>query len=131
MLQQCDCKELHKIVTYNHVFVSHVAKPIMVINITTIRKDQSTGNVMLTCAVQYSYPTANITWSIMTESGVYRVVEDNFTGNYILCSNRSFEVYRRYIYEEDQVTIMCSATNKYGSAQSVFNIWDNEYFSQG
>ena len=103
----------------------------MVINITTIRKDQSTGNVMLTCAVQYSYPTANITWSIMTESGVYRVVEDNFTGNYILCSNRSFEVYRRYIYEEDQVTIMCSATNKYGSAQSVFNIWDNEYFSQG
>ena len=40
----------------------------MAINFTTIRKDQSTGSVMLTCAVNYYYPTAVLTWNIMTKS---------------------------------------------------------------
>ena len=111
---------------------SFVAKPIMVVNFTTIRKDQSTGNVMLTCAVKYSYPTAVITWNVMTESSsVYDVVEENSTGNYVLLNNGSLEVYRRFIYEEDHVIVMCLASNKYGSAKSVFSIWDDEHFSEG
>ena len=114
------------------VYFHHVAKPIMANNFTTIRKKQSTGNVMLTCVVNYSYPTAVLTWNIMTESSsVYDVVEENSTGNYVLLSNGSLEVYRRFIYEEDHVTVKCLATNKYGSAKSVFSIWDDEYFSQG
>ena len=112
--------------------LSFVAKPIMVINFTTIRKDQSMGNVMLTCAVKYSYPTAKLTWNIMTESSSeYNVVEENSTGNYVLLNNGSLEVYRRFIYEEDRVTVMCLATNEYGSGKSMFSIWDDEYFSQG
>ena len=115
-----------------HVFPLCVAKPIMFTNITTIRKDQSTGNVMLTCGVKYSYPTAKITWNIMTESSItYDVIEENSTGNYILLHNGSLEVYRRFIYEEDHVTVKCLASNKYGSAETVFSIWDDEYFSQG
>ena len=98
----------------------------MVINFTTIHKDQSMGNVMLTCAVNYSYPTALLTWNIMTESSSgYDVIEENSTGNYVLLNNGSLEVYRRFIYEEDHVTVMCLATNKYGSAKSVFSIWDD------
>ena len=93
---------------------------------TLIRKDQSTGNVILTCAVNYSYPTAVLTWNIMTESSsVYDVVEENSTGNYVLHNNGSLEVYRRFIYEEDHVTVVCLATNIYGSAKSVFSIWDD------
>ena len=104
----------------------------MLINFTTIRKDQSSGNVMLTCGVKYSYPTAEITWNIMTESSMtYDVIEENSTGNYILLNNGSLEVYRQYIYEEDHVTVMCLASNKYGSAETVFSIWDDEHFSQG
>ena len=114
------------------VFLSHVAKPIMVINFTIIRKDRSAGNVMLTCAIKYSYPAAVLTWNIMTESSsVYDVVEENSTGNYVLLNNGSLEVYRRFIYEEDHVTVKCLATNKYGSVKSVFSIWDNEHFTQG
>ena len=104
----------------------------MLINFTTIRKDQSPDNVMLTCGVKYSYPTAETTWNIMTESSMtYDVIEENSTGNYILLNNGSLEVYRRYIYEEDHVTVTCLASNKYGSAETVFSIWDDEYFSQG
>ena len=117
---------------YCSVLLLYVAKPIMANNFTIIRKDQSTGNVMLTCAVNYSYPTAVLAWNIMTESSsVYDVVEENSTGNYVLLNNGSLEVYRRFIYEEDHVTVMCLATNKYGSAKSVFSIWDNEHFSKG
>ena len=101
----------------------------MVINFTTIHKDQSASNVMLTCAVQYAYPTAEITWNIMTESSmIYHVLEENSTGNYILYNNGSLEVYRYFIYEEDHVVVMCSASNKFGSAQTEFSIVD---FSQG
>ena len=117
-----------------YVLLSCVAKPIMVINFnfTTIRKDQSTGNVMLTCSVKYSYPTAKFTWNIMTESSsVYVAIEKNSSGNYILLNNGSLEIYRRFIYEEDHVTVMCLASNKYGSAKRVFSIWDDKYFSQG
>ena len=104
----------------------------MVIKFVTIRKDESTSNVMLTCAVQYAYPTAEITWNIMTKSSrMYHVVEENSTGNYILHNNGSLEVYRRFIYEEDHVNVMCSASNKFGSAQTLFSIWDNEYFIEG
>ena len=104
----------------------------MIINFTTIRKDQRMGDIMLTCAVKYSYPTAVLTWNIMTESSsIYEVVEENSTGNYVVLNNGSLEVYRRFIYEEDHVTVMCLASNKYGSAKSVFSIWDDEQFSQG
>ena len=114
------------------MFVLCIAKPIMVTNFTTMRKDQSADNVMLICAVKYAHPTATITWNIMTEpSNVYHVIEGNSTGNHILHNNGSLEVYRRVIYEKDHVMVMCSATNKYGFGQSVFSIWDDEYFSQG
>ena len=112
----------------------HVAKPIMAINFTTIRKDhdQSTNNVMLTCAVQYAYPTAEITWNVMTESSsADHVIEKNSTGNYILLNNGSLEVYHRFIYDEHHVTVTCSAANKYGFAQTVFSIWNNEHFTKG
>ena len=116
------------------MLVSHAAKPIMVINFTTIRivKDQSTNNVMLTCAVLYAYPTAEITWNIMTESSsTDHMIKRNITGNYILLNNGSLEVYHRFIYDEHHVTVTCSASNKYGTAQTVFSIWDDKYFSQG
>ena len=116
----------------NYMPVLHVAKPIMVTNFTTIRKDQSISNVMLTCPVQYAYPPAEITWNIMTESSsADHVIEKNSTGNYILLNNGSLEVYHRFIYDEHHVTVTCTAANKYGSAQTLFSIWDDEYFSQG
>ena len=109
-----------------------VAKPIMITKFATIHKDQSTSNVMLTCAVRYAYPTAEITWNFITKSSrIYHVVEENSTGNYILHKNGSLEVYRHFIYEEDHVNVMCSASNKFGSAQTVFSIWDDEQFSPG
>ena len=108
------------------------AKPIMSYSSKTIIKDRNNINIILTCAVKYSYPTAKLTWNIMTESSsAYNVVEENSTGNYILHNNGSLEVYRRFIYEEDRVTVMCLATNKYGSATTVFHIWDPERFHQG
>ena len=120
------------LIAATYMLLSFVAKPIMVINFTTIHKDQSTGNVILMCAVKYSHPTATLTWNIMTESSSeYNVVEENSTENYVLLNNGSLEVYRQFIYEEDHVTVMCLATNEYGSNQSVFSIWDDEYFSQG
>ena len=114
------------------MLTSCVAKPIMATN-STIRKDVKTDNVMLTCDVKYAYPTANITWNITTESsGVYHMVKENSNnGNYVLLSNGSLEIYHRYVYEENHVTAVCSAANKYGSAQTVFSVWDPDYFSQG
>ena len=87
---------------------------------------------MLTCDIQYAYPPATISWNIMTESSnIHGVVEGNSTGNYTLHNNRSLEIYHHFIYEEDHVTVICLVSNKYGSGQSVFSIWDDEYFSQG
>ena len=104
----------------------------MVTDFTTIRHKDKSNNDMLTCAVQYAYPPAEITWSIMTESSsADHVIEKNSTGNYILLNNGSLEVYHRFIYDEHHVTVTCSAANEYGSAQTVFSIWDDEYFSQG
>ena len=98
----------------------------------TIIKERHNINIMVTCAVKYSYPTAKITWNIMTESSnVYNVVKENSTGNYILHNNGSLEVYHRFIYEEDHVTVMCLATNEHGSATTLFHIWDHERFYQG
>ena len=89
-------------------------------------------NIMLTCPVQYAYPIARVTWNIMTESSsIQRVIENNSTGNYILHNNGSLEIYHRFIYEEDHVTVTCTATNEYGSAQTVFHMWDPERFDQG
>ena len=87
---------------------------------------------MLTCAVKYSYPTAVLTWNIMTESSsAYSVVKENSIGNYILHNNGTLEVYHRFVYEEDHVTVRCLATNEYGSATTVFHIWDPKRFYQG
>ena len=98
----------------------------------TIVKDRNNINLMLTCAIKYSYPNAKITWNIMTESSnAYGAVQQNSTGNYILHNNGSLEVYHRYIYEEDHITAMCLAVNKYGNAQTVFHLWDPEKFYQG
>ena len=115
------------------VYVFYVAEPIMVTNITTIIKDHTdNANVMLTCHVQYAYPTPNITWNIMTESSSnYNVIEENSTGNYILHNNGSLEVYHRFIYEESHVTVMCLASNEYGYAQSIFNVYEHAWFSRG
>ena len=108
-----------------------VAKPMMITESATIRKDQSPNNVMLTCPVQYGYPTAEITWNMMSKlTSMYLVLEENSTGNYILLNNGSLEVYRRFIYEEDHVNVMCLASNKFGSAQTVYSILDDEHFSQ-
>ena len=104
----------------------------MLYNSTTIIKDRNSNNVMLTCDVQYAYPTARVTWNILTESSNIRgVIEDNSTGNYLLHNNGSLEVYHRYIYEEDHVTAVCSAINQYGLGQSTFHIWDPKRFYQG
>ena len=109
-----------------------VAKPIMIFKSDTIRKDRIPSNVMLTCPVQYAYPMAEITWGMMIESSrTYRVLEENSTGNYILLNNRSLEVYRRFIYEEDHVNVMCLASNRFGYAETVFNIWNDMHFFQG
>ena len=119
--------------TYVCMYVFYVAKPIIVRNVTTIIKDHTDNtNVMLTCGVQYAYPTPNITWNIMTEScSDYNVIEENSTGNYILYNNGSLEVYHHFVYEESHVTVMCSAANKYGYAQSIFYFWEHEWFSRG
>ena len=93
----------------------------------SIIKSISNINVMLTCGVKYAYPPANITWNIKTESfAVYHMLEENSTGNYILHNNGSIEIYQHFIYAVDYVMVMCLATNKYGSAQTVFHIWDPE-----
>ena len=89
-------------------------------------------NIMLTCPVRFAYPIAKVTWSIMTESSsLQHVIEENSTGNYIQHNNGSLEIYRRFIYEEDHVTVLCTAANQYGSAQTVFHVWDPERFHQG
>jgi len=107
----------------------YVAKPMMVTNFTR-KINMRNVNVMLTCEVRHAYPTAEITWNIMVNE-LYQVVEKNSIGNYILHNNQSLEVYHRYILEKHHVTFMCLATNKYGSAQSVFDIWEYNQFYKG
>ena len=122
--------EHYMCVYYNDFYF--VAKPIMLHSQKSIIKDRSNINVMLACDVKYAYPTAKITWNITTESSnIYRAIEENSTGNYILHNNGSLEIYHRFIYEEDHVMVMCLATNKYGSAHSVFHVWDPERFNRG
>lgn len=68
----------------------------------------------------------------MTESSkVYQKLERSSTGNYIMHSNGSIEVYYRFILDSDHLIFMCSAANKYGSAENVFHLWDYEVFNQG
>ena len=107
------------------------AKPIMLYS-TRTENTKLSINIMLTCPVQYAYPIAKVTWSIMTESSSLQlVIEKNSTGNYILHNNGSLEIYHRFIYEEDHVTAVCTAANKYGSGQTAFHIWDPDRFKQG
>ena len=70
------CKYMH----VHKLCVDFAAKPIMFYSSKTIIKDRSHNNIMLTCAVKYSYPTAVLTWNIMTESSsAYSVVKENST----------------------------------------------------
>ncbi|XP_065898899.1 uncharacterized protein [Dysidea avara] len=115
-------------------FIVHVmSKPLISRNTVPILRDynRENSNVMLSCGVYYAHPSPEITWNMMAKSSrVYQKLEQNSTGKYIMHNNGSIEVYYRFILESDHLIFMCAATNKYGSAENVFHLWDHEVFNQ-
>lgn len=88
------------------------------------------NNLMLTCGVQYAYPSPDITWNITTPlSGYYDMYNPNSSLNYKLHSNGSIEIYHQFLFEEGYITVTCSATNIYGNNKNTFYLWDHGRFT--
>ena len=87
-------------------------------------------NIMLTCGVQYAYPTPKIEWSIKTPSSD---IQQNSSTNssYIMHSNGSIEIYHQFLFEVKHIIASCSATNMHGSNKTVFHLWEHKIFTKG
>ena len=90
-------------------------------------------NIMLTCGIQYAYPTPKIEWSVKTPSSVLLDMQQNSSTNtnYFMHSNRSFEIYHRFLFEVEHVIALCTATNIHGSNKTVFHLWEHKSFTKG
>lgn len=89
------------------------------------------NHIMITCDVQYAYPTPIIEWNITTPlSGLF--VMQNISGNssYKLYSNRSIEIYYKFLLEEGYVIVTCSASNIYGLSKTTFHLWEHHTFKE-
>jgi len=116
----------------SHVLI--IALPIILMKLKTVVRDQDDNNVILLCDVDYAYPPPNISWSIMTDlSDGFIVLHENTSGSsdYEIHSDGSIELYRRFLYEEEYVVVMCSAFNLYGSASKKFVLWEKTAFEKG
>ena len=91
--------------------------------------DQS-ENIMLTCSVQYAYPTPNIIWNITTPFDTMHY-NSNSKSNYRIYTNGSIEIYHRFLSEEEHIIASCSATNVHGSSKTDFHLWECRVFTKG
>ena len=107
----------------------NTAKPLIATeSIKIIMESQERSNLILTCSVEYAYPPPTIEWSILNSlSNEYTLVQNNST-NYKLYRNGSFELLHRFLFEMGYTIIICSATNDYGSANTLFYLWEHETF---
>ena len=86
------------------------------------------NNIMLTCGIQYVYPSPTIKWGILEPlTNEYTQIQKNTT-NYNLLSNGSVELLHRFLFEMGYMIVMCSVTNVYGSGETTFNLWEHETF---
>lgn len=63
-------------------------------------------------------------------SDQFVVLHENTT-DYELHNNGNVEIYRRFLFEEGYVAVICSASNIYGSAVKKFNLWEKKAFEKG
>ena len=110
-----------------------IAKPMMNVEHQVIMigndGDQS-DNIMLTCDVQYAYPTPNIIWNITTLFNTMHQ-KSNSNSNYRIYTNGSIEIYHRFVSEEEHIITSCSATNTHGSSTTEFHLWKHSVFIKG
>ena len=107
-----------------------IAKPMLNLEYQVITigndRDQS-DNIMLTCGVQYAYPTPNIIWNITTPFNAMHQ-KSNSNSNYRIHTNGSIEIYHRFLSEEEHIIASCSATNTHGSSKTEFHLWKHSVF---
>ena len=116
------------------LLIHTVALPIILMELVTEVRDQNDYNAILSCDVDYAYPPPDIIWSIMTDlSEGFIVLHENTTSSsdYELHSDGTIEVYRRFLFEEGYVIVMCSAFNLYGYAIKKFILWERTEFEKG
>ena len=89
-------------------------------------------NIMLTCDIQYAYPTPSIEWNITTSSG-FSVVKQNSTENFNYKNHRngSIEIFHRFLSEMKHIITLCTATNVHGYSEAIFHLWDHSTFVKG
>ena len=106
-----------------------IAKPIMATEYVTITLEQrSNTTTVLTCCVQYANPPPTIEWYSFTAlSNGYTLIQEN-SSDYKLHNNGNVEIFHESLFDIGYLTIMCSATNTYGSGQSKFQMWGYETF---
>ena len=91
--------------------------------------DQS-ENIMLTCGVQYAYPTPKIIWNITTPFNAMYYNSNN-NSNYRIYTNGSIEIYHRFLFEEQHIIASCSAINVHGSSKTDFHLWERRVLTKG
>ena len=96
----------------------------------TIVKDEATAdNILLTCDVQYAYPASSITWSILDSLlNTYVTLQGNST-SFTLNTNGTIEIYHHFLFKRGFVALTCSVTNRYGSIQNKFYLWEHGIFA--
>ena len=89
-------------------------------------------NIMLTCDIQYAYPTPSIEWNITTLSGL-SVVEQNSHGNFNYKNHRngSIEIFHRFLFEMGHIITLCSVTNMHGYSEAIYHLWEHKMFVTG
>ena len=110
-----------------------IAKPMMNVEhqVITIGNDgDQSDNIMLTCGVQYAYPTPNIIWNITTPFNAMHQ-KSNSNSNYRIHTNGSIEIYHRFLSEEEHIIASCLATNVHGSSKTDFHLWERRVFTKG
>ena len=108
-----------------------IAKPIMNVE-HQLKIMEKAENIMLTCDIQYAYPTPSIEWNITTLSGL-SAMKQNSNGNFNYKNHRngSIEIFHRFLSEMGHIITLCSATNMHGYSETIFHLWEHSVFVKG
>ena len=116
-----------------HLCCIFAAKPILLMEPGTKIMDQNNDGMVLSCGIKHAYPPPDIIWSMMTvpSEGFIVLHESTNHSDYQLYRNGSIELYHHFLFEMGNITVMCSASNLYGSIKKKFYVWDKAAFEQG